>query len=729
MDDLFIHTLLCDNKIQGDLMLLFQKQWNEEYPDAIVDMQTKNESFIRYSALLKSMGVQNHLWPLVLLNKDLVGVDPFSPNLTIDQINDIVVEARFNPMYFFREIARDPKGTKENPLIFRANRGNMALIWLFFNHITVILIQIRQTGKSFSTDILMTYLLNIRCKKTEINLLTKDDTLRASNLERLKNIQSELPFYLKQKHRGDIGNTEELSVKSLGNRYRGHVPNKSPKMALNVGRGLVSPIFQIDEAAFVFNIAISLPAALAAGTAERDRARSLDEPYGTIITTTAGKKDDPDGAYMFKMVQDSATWNEKFFDAVDLEDLYKIISKNSTNGSLDVNCTFNHRQLGFTDDWLRRAIREAKAVGEDADRDFGNVWTSGSQSSPLTATQLGIIRDSQVLEPHFEIASPYSYVTRWYVDAKDINRVMNSEHHIMSIDSSDASGGDDIAMSIRSTRTGAIIGAGTYNETNIITFCEWLCTCLDRFEKMVLIIERRSTGAVILDYLLLMLPVRNIDPFVRLYNRCVQDADEDPERYKEISKPLYLRSPEIYTKYKKTFGFATSANGATSRTDLYSTTLQNAAKLMGDKVKDKKTIDQLLSLIIRNGRVDHPPGGNDDHVMSWLLSAWLLTLGRNLQHYGINSREVLIDNKINKEINSPQVNYDRARNEQARLKIESLVAELKRERDPYVARHLENSLRAASLNLNDEDRRILSVDDLLMSLKEERTKSFARRYF
>lgn len=709
-------------------MLLFQNDWTDAYPDAIVDVHTKNESFIRYASLLKTMGVKNHLWPLALINRELVGVDPFDPNLSMEQMMMVTLEARENPMYFFREIARDPKGTPEDPIVFRANRGNMALFWLFFNHITTILIQIRQTGKSFSTDILMDYLLNIRCKKTEINLLTKDDTLRAANLERLKNIQMELPFYLKQKHKGDIGNTEELSVKALGNRYRGHVPNKSPKMALNVGRGLTSPIFQIDEAAFVFNIAISLPAALAAGTAERDRARRLNEPYGTIITTTAGKKDDPDGAYMFAMVQESAVWTEKFYDAVDAADLEKLIRNNSPKGKLQVNCTFNHRQLGFTDDWLRRAIEESKAVGEDADRDFGNVWTSGSQSSPLSVNLLTLIRQSESPERYTEIVKPYGYVMRWFYEEDTFEALMRRDDHVISVDSSDAAGADDIALTIRSVKDGALVCSGTYNETNIITFAEFLCDLLERFEKTTLIIERRSTGSTILDYLLLMLPIRGIDPFKRIYNLCVQYADEDPDRYKEISKPMFARPADIYTKHKRTFGFATSASGATSRTELYSTSLQNLAKLTGGKVQDKKTIDQILSLVVKNGRVDHPPGGHDDHVISWLLSGWLLLNGKNLQHYGISSREVLIANKMVQDANNPNVLYEQNKQHAIRSEIEQLAEQLKKERDPYVAQRLESKIRGVSSYLTEENRAILSVDDLLHSLREERNKQ-VRRYY
>lgn len=701
------------------MTILFEKQWLD-YPNAIIDITTKNKSFLRIAALYKSMGIKNHAFMLQLHDKDLQGVDPFDPNLSTEMMVRIALECKSNFFYFIREVVRVPGGSVDYPIQFRANRGNMALYWLFFNHITAMLIQIRQTGKSLSNDMLATYLLNIRCTNTSINLLTKDDTLRSANLERLKNIELELPFYLKQRGKGDIGNTEELSIKSLNNSYRGHLPNKSPKMALNVCRGITSGLFILDEAAFFYNIGISLPAALAAGTAARDLAKMKNEPYGTIITTTAGKKDDRDGAYIYNMLCNSAIWTEKFFDCKDLVDLELTVRNSSPKRELRVNCTFNHRQLGYTDEWLRNAIESCNATGDDASRDFGNCWTSGSQSSPLSVEQSDIIRESQQLDFFTEISSPYSYITRWFIPEDQITRTMANGTFIMSLDTSDAAGGDDIALSLRDVKTGAIIATGNYNETNLITFAEWICQLLITYLNVTLIIERRSTGAMILDYLLLMLPSKDIDPFARIYNKAVQDKEEYPDRYLEISKPMYARSRDIYTKYKKLFGFATSATGATSRTELYSVTLLNAAKITGDKVKDPKTIDQILGLIIKNGRVDHADGGNDDMVIAWLLNFWILIKGKNLSHYGINSRDILVDNAANKEVNNPMATYERKQQELARGNIERLIEDIKNEPDDYIVFRLECSLRTAASSLKQDDRQILSVDNLINELRENR---------
>ena len=701
------------------MTILFRADW-EKYPNAIIDTKTKNTSFIRLAALYKEMGIKNHAFLLQLHNQELQGLDPFDPNLSLEQMAMIAIECKQNFFYYIREIARVPGGTQSNPILFKANRGNIALYWLFFNHVTLILVQPRQTGKSFSTDELMEYLLNIRCTDTQINLLTKDDTIRSANLERLKNIEFELPFYLKQRGRGDIGNTEELTVKSLGNSYRGHLPNKSPKLALNVGRGLTSPIFQCDESAYFHNVGISLPAALSAGTAARALAKSKGDPYGTILTTTAGKKDDRDGAYVYNLLINSAVWTELFLDAANEEELYYLIRKNSPKGELRVNCTFSHRQLGYTDEWLKEVMEASLNEGESAERDYLNVWTAGSQLSPLPVNLTTMIRESQVTEYYNEISSPYGYITRWYIPESSIEQYMANNETVLSIDSSDAAGGDDIALTLRSIKTGELIAAGNYNETNLITFSEWLVSWIVKYLKLTLIIERRSTGAMILDYLLLLLPSKNIDPFARIYNKVVQEADEYPDRYKEILKPLYMRSQEIYVKYKKQFGFATSGTGVTSRTDLYSTTLINAAKITGDKVKDVKTIDQILGLVIKNGRVDHADGGHDDMVISWLLSFWLLTQGKNLNYYGINSRDILVDSKYNRETNTPLARYEHQQQNYLRQQIESLVEELKKEKDEFVSMKLEHKLKLIASDLSDADKQILAVDDLVNSLREYR---------
>ena len=225
---------------------------------------------------------------------------------------------------------------------------------------------------------------------------------------------------------------------------------------------------------------------------------------------------------------------------------------------------------------------------------------------------------------------------------------------------------------------------------------------------------------MILDYLIMMLLAEGIDPTKRIFNWIVQDAESHPDRYKAISSSYGPPSEETLTKYKKLFGFATSGSGETSRSSLYGTTLVNAAKLTGSVVKDKLLVDQILGLVIRNGRVDHPIGGRDDMVIAWLLSFWILSLGKNLHHYGINVRDILVQNDTLNQKTDPVSLYDRQYQEQLKWRINDLIEQLKNEKDDFIAMRLETRLRQLNEELTTADRQTLSVDELISDIKEYR---------
>jgi hypothetical protein len=665
------------------------------------------------------MGIKNHAFILALVNPKLQGVDPYSKNLTQEQILMIAVECKLNPWYFFREIARAPGNSGSEAVMLEANRANIALYWSFFNHVFFTLIQPRQTGKSFSTDVLMSYLMNVVCTGTSINLLTKDDNLRRKNIERIKEIMSELPPYLSQRTKDDAQNGEEVTVKALKNTYNTHVPQSSPKRAYNMGRGLTTAIFHIDEPPFQPNIAIALPAALAATGAAVERAKAAGAPYGTILTTTAGKKDDKDGRFIYKLLEDSASWTEKFFDCQNWKELDRTVRRNSRDGKFRINGTFSHRQLGKSDEWLKQKIEESLQVGEDANRDYFNLWTSGSETSPLPTHILEMIAASRLDESYTSISNPDGYITRWYLPEHEIENRMATGRFVLGMDTSEASGGDDISLVLMDVETLQVVAAGSYNETNLITFSKWVCDTLVRYKNITAVIERRSTGAMLLDYLLLMLPQHGEDPFKRIYNKVVQDYDEFPDRYKEIKQPIGRRPTDITIRYKTTFGFATSGSGATSRTALYSVTLQGAAKRAGMKVHDKMLAGQILGLIYKNGRIDHEDGEHDDLVIGWLLCHWLLTQGKNLQHYGIDPRQVM-SAVNNKQEESNEDFFRRMEQDTLRTRMDEIYAGLIGEQDDYVAARLEQELRMLDRKVIHEQDEIYSIDELIRTARENK---------
>jgi hypothetical protein len=704
-------------------MILFERDWIDKHPEAIVDYQTSNKSFLRISALYREVGIRNHTFMLSLLNPELQGVDPFASDLTRDQMLAIAVECKLNFWYYVREIASAPNVAGNERIPIKANRGNIAIWWLFLNHITCLLVQPRQSGKSVTMGVLSSWLMGIRCSNTTINLLTLDDTLRGKSLGDLKDIMSKLPAYINLRKKNDVGNTETLEVRRLKNKFIGHLPNKSIKLANNVGRGFTSPVALIDEAGMDYNIEVSLPVILSTGTAARDIAARAMEPYGTILATTAGKKDEREGRYMYNFMMDMAVWTEKLFDAPDAATLEKIIRKASPKHELFVNCTFSHRQLGYTDLWLKNVLEQTRSMGDAADRDYFNIWTSGSISHPLGQEVLDKVRASIKEDYYSEISPVHGYITRWYLPEPVIAHALATQHFIMAVDSSDAIGRDDIAMTLRDVRTGGLVAAGNYNETNLYTFSEWLADWLVKYPTITLVVERRSSGMAIIDNLIVILLSKGIDPFKRLFNTVVNDSDAYPDRFKEIEKPLYARDPEIYARYKRHFGFATSSSGTHSRAELYGITLTNAAKYTGHMVRDNTTALQILGLVVKNGRVDHADGEHDDSVISWLLSYWVLAHGKNLGHYGINGQEIMAANEAVRSVVQHQNSYDYVAQQGLRKEIEELYEKICKERDSFLVEKLERQLRVLSSRLVLQEGEVFSLEELLANAARTRRMS------
>ena len=706
------------------MAILFLNDWLK-YPDAIIHTTTRNKSALELAAKLRIMGVKNHAFFLALHNPNLASVDPFSPDLTQQQMLEIGIEIKTNPWYYFREIAMAPAiaGTEAN--MMELNRANVALWWCFALHVFITLTQPRQTGKSFSVDHQSQYLYNFRCNNTQINLLTKDEKLRAENIKRLKDIYEELPAYLKFKTREDANNTEEISIKRLGNTYKTHVPNASPKRAHNIGRGMTTPIFLIDEPPFQPNIDLALPAALAAMGAAVDAAKRNDEPYGVVLTTTAGKKDEKEGAYIYGIIEKSALWSDMFYDAVDAKDFERMVRSNCRGGFFRIYMAFSHIQLGKTDEWLKEKLELTGATGDAANRDFFNVWTSGTQSSPLPTHITELITKSITDWLHQTISPMGGYVLRWYIPENQIENYMLNNDVVVGIDTSDASGGDDISLVATDVKTGSVVAAGSFNETNLITFAKFLVTFMIKWKRTTFIIERRSSGATILDYLLLFLPTHGIDPFKRLFNWVVNDPQEYKERAAEMHAPMYRRSEETYTRSKKYFGFATSGGGQTSRSELYSTTLLNAAKRCTETIKDRQLSGQITGLVTRNGRVDHEIGAHDDLVIGWLLCHWLLTMGKNLAHYGIDPKQILIS-AIKEKPMSSEEQLQRHMQLQVRQRINTLFELMSQEGNEYLLGRYEQELRQLDRQLVLQEGENFSLDAFLNEIKEKKKQIRAR---
>lgn len=714
---------LSERIYTGVLMTILYKQDWRRYPTAIVDTSTRNQSFLRLADTYRKMGVQHYYFLLALHNPSLKGLNPFDPHLTVQQKIDIAYECKTNLWYFLREVARFPPVSGIEPMPFRANRGNIALMWCFLNHLTCILIQPRQTGKTGSVDMLTDWIIDVGANHTKMMMITKGSDLQSDTISRLKEVRELLPNYLYSKHRDDMDNKSGMNNTMLHNEYKTGVARSNRMAANNLGRGLTAAVLHIDEPPFISFIGTTMPAAAAASTAARTFAAKNGSLYGMILTTTAGRRDDRDGGYMYHYVNVAWTWNEAIFDCVDRKDAHKLVEMGCRSDNVAVNITMSHRQLGYSDEWLYDAISHAGGTKEEIERDFFNIWNSGSARSPLSTDILRQISESQ-RDPVMTEVTPEHYLIRWYVNERDMAYLKQHSKMLLGLDSSEGAGKDSIALVWTDAASLQVVGSATIGLTNLIEFARWLAQYLIDNPHVTLIPERKSTGAMIIDMLLTMLPEAGVDPFKRIYNSIVNESRESEkgeQAYSEILQPMSMRPSFFYTERKTCFGFKTDK---TLRDLLYGNVLQTAARRTGKVIGDKPLAGELLSLTMRNGRVDHSELGHDDHAIAWLLTHWMATVALNLAHYGLSPGLIM---STLKEVEEADQNLDtrwKAEQQQSyKDEIDKIFDQLETSGNDAMASLYEQRLRYLSRKLESEGAPVeYSMDGVMERMRNVKSR-------
>lgn len=710
-------------------MILYLKDWDKkENNRAIVHTSTKNQSFIDLANVFKKMGLKNYYFHLALHDPDLEFVDPFADNLSPQTIVKIANEIAVNPWYFFREIAQTPDSTSDNRMFFRANRANISLFWCFFNHCQYFLIQPRQTGKSYSTDIIMMYLLCFR-KSLKLLLYTKDSQLRMLNVIRLRTLIATLPAYLNPLTRKDSNNSEGITVLSNNNYYNTIIAQESEDAAYKKGRGNTVEVRQCDEVAFCKLNYITIPSMGSAMDAARMNALAQGKETASIFTTTAGKKDTPHGRWAYEVWNESAQFDEKYYDSFDAAEFEKRVRADSnpsdplakTFGLFQVQGTFSHRQLGYTDEWLIENMSRNKVTGEDALRDYYNVWTSGTESSPFTVEQAQMIKNSET-DPLFRDIGKFGIVINWYVNQNELSDLFNHCPIIVGLDSSSAIGKDACSLTFVNALDLNIIGTASINKVNLFQYAQWLCDLIIRFPKLLLVPENRSSAQGIIDFLIETLPAHGINPFKQIFNTIVHEKDENQRTF--LNMDAHPNPASVANMYRSTFGYSTSGKGRYSRDNLYGETFYRAIDIIADKVKDKKLIRELLGLVIIDGRIDHGSDkeDHDDQVISWLLACWFIFNGRNVNYYNINRGRFLSNVVSAGEEIDPEKMMRMREQEALKDKISAMYEELSNTEDHFEFAKLEKTIRLLESRLTPESRSqmAMSVSGMIEDLKETR---------
>jgi len=160
-----------------------------------VHITTKNKSFLEVSKILEANGIQNNKFMLALFDIGLDGVDLFDPDLTEPMMARIIAEIIRNPWYFLREVVRIPVSGGSIP--YEMHLGNLFLTWCMVSNINCYLLLPRQNYKTVSACAMYLWIYAFATSNSHILFFNKDLRDSQNNLKRLKDLQDELPEWIR----------------------------------------------------------------------------------------------------------------------------------------------------------------------------------------------------------------------------------------------------------------------------------------------------------------------------------------------------------------------------------------------------------------------------------------------------------------------------------------------------------------------------------------------------
>lgn len=262
------------------------------------DTGTSNKTFLQVAKDLKQLGIKNFYFMLEIKDCSLVGIDPYSENLTTEQISRIMTECTRNIWYYLREISRIPSPGGV-PVHFKANRGNIAQTWCILHGIDSWLCLPRQQGKTQSILAVFAWAYSFGTNDSNFIFINKDGGNAKENLQRLKDQIDALPVYLrfeqlleeddetgKVKVVKAVRNATSMKHPITHNRITVKSKATNYQSALSLARGLTAPFLHFDEPEFTNHIKTIVANSVSTFETASRNAKANGALYGRCFSCT-----------------------------------------------------------------------------------------------------------------------------------------------------------------------------------------------------------------------------------------------------------------------------------------------------------------------------------------------------------------------------------------------------------------------------------------------------------
>lgn len=591
-------------------------------------ISTSNLSFIQTARDLKSLGINNNAFFLSLYNPDLADVDPFSPNLTKEQVQAIINECIINPWYFIRECVRIPEqGGGTGPGAgskFRLHRGNLAACWCFFRNIDLYLVIPRQCFKTHSMLACLNWAYIFGTSNSVFNFSNKSQKDSDDNLRKMKEQKDVLPIYMQHRYgieideSGDFKQVKGLdNVRTMTNPVNGNRIDSKPSAATEekadgIGRGNSAPIQFYDEVEFTKYIGTIIMAAGPAYVRAAENAKKNGAMYGRIFITTPGNIDSQPVKDSMSTREQAAVFTERLYDMTE-DDIAAFMKANSRNGIIYIE--FNYKQIGMDEEWYQKVCAVSNWDKIKIKREVLLQRIRGTSESPFDPDDLDTINGFRK-EPIDEIMVNKIFTLYVY---ENLDKTVP---YIMGVDCATGVNNDNTVLMIIDPYTLHPVACMKTPLADAVETAQNIIHVVNRYiPKALVAIESNHLGSAIIAILKRSSIAANL--YYDIDKAMVPDVETRLDKH-----GMVMNDPNN----RRFYGVATTA---TTRPMMMQILLRHVAERKSDFIC-RELIDDLNNLIQKaSGKIEAAQGEHDDVVMAYLIALFVYYHGSKLSRYGI----------------------------------------------------------------------------------------------
>lgn len=597
-------------------------------------MSTANKSFLEMHYFLKDKGLKNNKFMLVLIDRDLAGVDPYDKNLSTLMKQKVLRECMSNYWYFIREVVRIPDQGGTGPgKRYQLNRGNLAMNFCMMLNLNTFLELPRQIGKTVGALIRYLWVFLFGTSNSEIAFLHKKMEESKLNLSRIKEIREALPSYLRmdQTYSSDgkkvkpVNRIETIQHPLNMNKIRAVPSARNRIAAASLLRGRTLPMIYADEYAFIPYNDIIFNSTMPAFKTAMMNAKKNNAPYGWLITTTPGYLHTDEGKEAFDLKNAATPFCEEWYDKT-YEELMEIINTNLNSNFVYIK--FSYQQLGRDEKWFRELCIEMRRKWPDIRREVLLEWSQATENSPFRKEDLEIVK-SLTRQPIKTILLMGKYQFNIYEQ-------LNLRYPpLIGVDVSGGFSRDSSAITVVDSNTTRVTADMNCNYISPIDLAQVVYEIVTRYmPNAVVNVERNGGyGASVLAKLVNSSIKRNL--YYEIKDKVIEERFMGQKTVRKTQKT-------------KIYGLDSTKDVR----ELLIEILRNRIEYHKDKVVSPIICEELYGMEVKkNGKVEHSTNTHDDQVFSWLMALYVYYEGQNLmESFGIEKKTLKTDQDLEEAV-------------------------------------------------------------------------------